>query len=96
MLEILLSDVNYWFSVVLFIVVILFMFEFIFLLFGISVLGLLDDFFVVNVEIDGFFLFVIGNWLNIDKVLLLVWLVCFLFFFGLFGFLFNVVIYLFL
>lgn len=43
MLEILLSDANYWFSVALFIVVILFTLELTFLLFGISALGLLDD-----------------------------------------------------
>ena len=89
MLEILLSDANYWFSVALFIVVILFTLELTFLLFGISALGLLDDSPVANVEIDGSSLLAIGNWLNIDKVPLLVWLVCFLSFFGLLGFLLN-------
>ena len=75
MLEILLSDANYWFSVALFIVVILFSLELTFLLFGISILGLLDDSPVANIEMDGSSLLAIGNWLNIDKVPLLVWLV---------------------
>lgn len=89
MLEILLSDANYWFSVALFIVVILFSLELTFLLFGISILGLLDDSPVANIEMEGSSLLAIGNWLNIDKVPLLVWLVCFLSLFGLLGFIVN-------
>ena len=89
MLEILLSDANYWFSVALFIVVILFSLELTFLLFGISILGLLDDSPVANIEMDGSSLLAIGNWLNIDKVPLLVWLVSFLSLFGLLGFIVN-------
>lgn len=89
MVEVLLSNANYWFSVAFVIVAILFIVEVASLLFGLSVLGLLDEAPDASADVDNHSFLAIGNWLNLDKVPLLIWLVTFLTLFGLLGLTLN-------
>jgi len=91
MLEVLLSDANYWFSVALATVAILFILELVGLIFGISLMGILDDIPSTSLDPDAGSFLAVGNWLNIDRIPLLIWLVLFLTVFGLLGFATNII-----
>lgn len=52
MLDILLSDANFWFSIALATVAILFIIEIVGLVFGISMVGLLDDMPNSNIDVE--------------------------------------------
>ncbi|MDO6567565.1 YqiJ family protein [Alteromonas sp. 1_MG-2023] len=89
MLDVLLSDANFWFSIALATVAILFIIEIAGLVFGISLIGLLDDMPNSNIDIESSSILSLGSWLNLDRVPLLIWLVVFLTTFGLLGFAAN-------
>ncbi|NDV91903.1 DUF1449 family protein [Alteromonas sp. 345S023] len=89
MLDTLLSDANYWFSVAFISVVILFVLELSFLLFGRSVLGLLDAPAATTQHSQDTGFLSLFSWLNEEKAPLLVWLICFLFLFGSLGLTLN-------
>ena len=75
MLDILLSDANFWFSIALATVAILFIIEIVGLVFGISMVGLLDDMPTSNINVESSSILSFGSWLNLDRVPLLIWLV---------------------
>ncbi|WP_218418433.1 OB-fold-containig protein [Alteromonas lipotrueae] len=89
MLDILLSDANFWFSIALATVAILFIIEIVGLVFGISMVGLLDDMPSSNIDVESSSILSFGSWLNLDRVPLLIWLVVLLSIFGLLGFVTN-------
>lgn len=89
MLEVLLSDTNYWFSIALATVAILFVLELVGLIFGISLIGILDDLPNNSIDVESGSVLAIGNWLNFNRIPLLIWLVVFLTSFGLLGFMIN-------
>ncbi|CAD5269503.1 conserved membrane hypothetical protein [Alteromonas sp. 38] len=89
MLDILLSDANFWFSIALATVAILFIIEIVGLVFGISMIGLLDDMPSSNIDVESSSILSFGSWLNLDRVPLLIWLVVLLSIFGLLGFVTN-------
>jgi hypothetical protein len=91
MLDILLSDANYWFSVTFISVAILFVLELSFLLFGRSVFGLLDAPVSINEHSTPWYFSAFLRWLNAEKTPLLLWLICFLFLFGSLGLALNAV-----
>ena len=86
-----LSDANLWFSTAIAIVLVVFSIEFLGMFFGASFLGVFDDF-----DTDGFSasgadssLSSLVNWLCLDKLPFMIWLIIFLTFFGLTGLIFN-------
>ena len=89
MLDVLLSDANFWFSIALATVAILFIIEIVGLVFGISMVGLLDDMPNSNIDVESSSILSFGSWLNLDRVPLLIWLVVLLTIFGLLGFVTN-------
>lgn len=87
MTDVLLSPTNFWFSIALIAVFFVFILELISTVFGVSLLGLGDDF--AEVDGEGFLNTSLANWLNINKVPFLIFLVVLLTFFGLSGLLIN-------
>lgn len=90
MLSFFLDDANFWFSCAIGVVVALFILEIAGMLFGVSLLGLIDDQAALDADTDtasGFTEF--GSWLALDRVPLLVWLVLLLTSFGIAGLLLN-------
>ena len=87
MTDVLLSPTNFWFSISLIAVFFIFILELVSTIFGISLLGLGDDF----AEFDGdwFLNTSFANWLNINKVPFLIYLVVLLTLFGLVGLMVN-------
>lgn len=85
--DIILSPANFWFSIALVVVLFLFVLEIISTLFGASILSMSDD--VGEIESEGFLGTEFANWLNINKVPFLVWLVILLIVFGLAGLILN-------
>ncbi|WP_394223304.1 OB-fold-containig protein [Alteromonas gracilis] len=87
MTDVLLSPTNFWFSIALIAVFFVFILELISTVFGASLLGLGDDF--AEVDGEGFINTSLANWLNINKVPFLIFLVVLLTFFGLSGLIIN-------
>ena len=87
MTDVLLSPANFWFSIALIAVFFVFILELISTIFGASFLGLGDDF--AEVDGEGFLSTSLANWLNINKVPFLIYLVVLLTLFGLAGLLLN-------
>lgn len=80
MTDVLLSPTNFWFSISLIAVFFIFILELVSTIFGISLLGLGDDF--AEFDGDGFLNTSFANWLNINKVPFLIYLVVLLTLFG--------------
>ncbi|QJR82253.1 YqiJ family protein [Alteromonas pelagimontana] len=93
MFSFLLSDANFWFSVAIGVVVVLFVVECIGLLFGASLLGVFDDIpgyeLTSDTDIDVGHPTAFANWLSLDKLPLMIWVIIFLTLFGLTGYLLN-------
>ena len=87
MTDVLLSPANFWFSIALIAVFFVFILELISTIFGASFLGFGDDF--AEVDGEGFLSTSLANWLNINKVPFLVYLVILLTLFGLAGLMLN-------
>ncbi|MHC6646724.1 OB-fold-containig protein [Alteromonas sp. HB246098] len=87
MTDVLLSPANFWFSIALIAVFFVFILELISTIFGASFLGLGDDF--AEVDGEGFLSTSLANWLNINKVPFLIYLVVLLTLFGLAGLMLN-------
>lgn len=87
MTDVLLSPANFWFSIALFAVFLVFILELISTVFGISLLGLGDD--VADFDGEGFLSTSFASWLNINKVPFLVYLIVLMTFFGLSGLIIN-------
>lgn len=82
-----LSDANLWFSAAIAIVLVMFVIELLGMLFGASMLGVFDD-----LELDsisdtdtGSSVSALSNWLCLDKLPFMIWMIIFLTFFGLSG-----------
>lgn len=78
---------NFWFSIALIAVFIVFVLELIGTIFGASVLGVGDDF--GELDSEGFLNTAFANFLNINKVPFLIYLIVLLTVFGLSGLLIN-------
>ena len=87
MTDVLLSPANFWFSIALFAVFLVFILELISTVFGMSLLGLGDDF--AEFDGEGFLSTSFASWLNINKVPFLVYLIVLMTFFGLSGLIIN-------
>lgn len=87
MTDVLLSPANFWFSIALFAVFLVFILELISTVFGVSLLGLGDDF--AEFDGEGFLSTSFASWLNINKVPFLVYLIVLMTFFGLSGLIIN-------
>lgn len=87
MTDVLLSPENFWFSIALFAVFLVFILELISTVFGMSLLGLGDDF--AEFDGEGFLSTSFASWLNINKVPFLVYLIVLMTFFGLSGLIIN-------
>lgn len=87
MTDVLLSPSNFWFSIALIAVFIVFVLELIGTIFGASVLGVGDDF--GELDSEGFLNTAFANFLNINKVPFLIYLIVLLTVFGLSGLLIN-------
>ena len=87
MTDVLLSPANFWFSIALIAVFFVFILELISTVFGVSLIGLGDDF--AEVDGEGFLNTSLANWLNINKVPFLIFLIVLLTFFGLSGLIIN-------
>ncbi|GFD82364.1 hypothetical protein KUL156_12430 [Alteromonas sp. KUL156] len=87
MTDVLLSPANFWFSIALIAVFLVFILELVSTIFGISLLGLGDDF--GELDGEGFLNTSFANWLNINKVPFLVYLIVLMTFFGLSGLIIN-------
>ena len=87
MTDVLLSPANFWFSIALIAVFFVFILELISTVFGASLIGLGDDF--AEVDGEGFLNTSLANWLNINKVPFLIFLIVLLTFFGLSGLIIN-------
>ncbi|GEA02160.1 hypothetical protein KUL17_10570 [Alteromonas sp. KUL17] len=87
MTDVLLSPANFWFSIALIAVFFVFVLELISTIFGASLLGLGDDF--AELDGDGFLNTSFANWLNINKVPFLIYLIVLLTLFGLAGLMLN-------
>lgn len=87
------SDVNFWFSCVFGIVVVLFVMEVVGMFMGISLFGFVDDQvdFDVDVVVLVGSLIVFVSWLLFDCLLFMVWLVILFIFFGIIGIFINMV-----
>ncbi|MBD3584793.1 YqiJ family protein [Salinimonas sp. HHU 13199] len=88
-----LSDTNLWFSAAIAIVLVVFLIELLGMFLGASILGVFDDVEVVSSPdaATGSSLSVLSNWLCLDKLPFMIWMIIFLTFFGLCGLMFNVV-----
>lgn len=88
------SDANWLFSIAIGFVLVLFTIEMLGVLFGLSLMGMVDDISPIelnidaDVGIDGGFTSLL-SWLCLDKLPLMIWLVIFLTGFGLTGYLTN-------
>ncbi|MBT3136657.1 YqiJ family protein [Alteromonas sp. ALT199] len=87
MTDVLLSPSNFWFSIALIAVFFVFILELVSTIFGASLLGLGDDF--AELDGEGFLSTSVANWLNINKVPFLIYLVVLLTLFGLIGLILN-------
>ena len=87
MTDVLLSPANFWFSISLIAVLFVFILELVSTIFGVSLLGLGDDF--AELDSEGFLNTSFANWLNINKVPFLIYLVVLLTLFGLTGLIIN-------
>lgn len=87
MTDVLLSPANFWFSISLIAVFFVFILELVSTVFGVSLLGLGDDF--AELDGEGFLNTSFANWLNINKVPFLIYLVILLTLFGLTGLIIN-------
>ncbi|APD86685.1 hypothetical protein BM527_11615 [Alteromonas sp. Mex14] len=87
MTDVLLSPANFWFSIALFAVFLVFILELVSTVFGMSLLGLGDDF--AEFDGEGFLSTSFASWLNINKVPFLVYLIVLMTFFGLSGLIIN-------
>ncbi len=87
MTDVLLSPANFWFSISLIAVFFVFILELVSTIFGVSLLGLGDDF--AELDSEGFLNTSFANWLNINKVPFLIYLVVLLTLFGLTGLIIN-------
>ncbi|CAA0370620.1 hypothetical protein RJ41_15130 [Alteromonas marina] len=87
MTDVLLSPANFWFSIALIAVFFVFILELVSTVFGASLLGLGDDF--AELDGDGFLNTSFANWLNINKVPFLIYLIVLLTIFGLLGLIIN-------
>ena len=87
MTDVLLSPANFWFSIALIAVFFVFILELVSTIFGASLLGLGDDF--AELDGDGFLNTSFANWLNINKVPFLIYLIVLLTIFGLVGLIIN-------
>lgn len=87
MTDVLLSPANFWFSISLIAVFFVFILELVSTVFGVSLLGLGDDF--AELDGEGFLNTSFANWLNINKVPFLIYLVVLLTLFGLTGLIIN-------
>ena len=87
MLELLFSDSNFWFSIALVTVAVLFIIELISLVFGISLTGILDTACSMPAKTHSFQY--IAHRLCLDQVPVLIWLIIFLTLFGALGFIAN-------
>ena len=87
MTDVLLSPANFWFSISLIAVLFVFILELVSTIFGVSLLGLGDDF--AELDGEGFLNTSFANWLNINKVPFLIYLVVLLTLFGLTGLIIN-------
>ena len=87
MTDVLLSPANFWFSIALIAVFFVFILELVSTVFGASLLGLGDDF--AELDGDGFLNTSFANWLNINKVPFLIYLIVLLTIFGLVGLIIN-------
>ncbi|MEC9062901.1 MAG: hypothetical protein VYC55_14975, partial [Pseudomonadota bacterium] len=87
MTDVLLSPANFWFSISLIAVFFVFILELVGTVFGVSLLGLGDDF--AELDGEGFLNTSFANWLNINKVPFLIYLVVLLTLFGLTGLIIN-------
>ena len=87
MTDVLLSPANFWFSIALIAVFFVFILELVSTVFGASLLGLGDDF--AELDGDGFLNTSFANWLNINKVPFLIYLMVLLTIFGLLGLIIN-------
>lgn len=91
MSDFLFNDANFWFSVAIGVVIILFIIEFIGLVLGVSVLGVFDDIAGVDADADlpADSMTSIASWLSLDKLPLMIWIIIFLTIFGICGYLTN-------
>ena len=90
MLSFFLDDANFWFSCALGVVFALFILEMAGMLFGVSLLGLIDDQAALDTDTEASPGFTqLGSWLALDRVPLLVWFVLLLTSFGIVGLLLN-------
>ena len=87
MTDVLLSPANFWFSISLIAVFFVFILELVSTVFGVSLLGLGDDY--AELDGEGFLNTSFANWLNINKVPFLIYLVVLLTLFGLTGLIIN-------
>lgn len=87
MTDVLLSPANFWFSISLIAVFFVFILELVSTVFGVSLLGLGDDF--AELDGEGFLNTSFANWLNINKVPFLIYFVVLLTLFGLTGLIIN-------
>lgn len=87
MTDVLLSPANFWFSISLIAVFFVFILELVSTVFGVSLLGLGDDF--AELDGEGLLNTSFANWLNINKVPFLIYLVVLLTLFGLAGLIIN-------
>ena len=87
MTDVFLSPANFWFSISISAVFLILVLEVISILFGISLLGLGDD--VADLDSAGSTGSEFANWLNINKVPFLIWLIVLLTLFSLSGFVIN-------
>lgn len=87
MTDVLLSPANFWFSISLIAVFFVFILELVSTVFGVSLLGLGDDF--AELDGEGLLNTSFANWLNINKVPFLIYLVVLLTLFGLTGLIIN-------
>mgnify|MGYP001251956805 FL=1 len=87
MTDVLLSPANFWFSISLIAVFFVFILELVSTVFGVSLLGLGDDF--AELDGEGFLNTSFANWLNINKVPFLIYLVVLLTLFALTGLIIN-------
>lgn len=87
MTDVLLSPANFWFSISLIAVFFVFILELVSTVFGVSLLGLGDDF--AELDGEGLLNTSFANWLNINKAPFLIYLVVLLTLFGLAGLIIN-------
>ncbi len=89
MSDFLFNDANFWFSVAIGVVIILFIIEFIGLVLGVSVLGVFDDIAAADTDMPADSVTSMASWLSLDKLPLMIWIVIFLTIFGISGYLTN-------